>query len=112
VKINGDRYSVGAVRMPTNRGMVLQQHFMIGHIDEKDIRHQVPVDVPRGFTVNELEPVVPPQHMPPKDHTDKPNIPDEREIRGRTVTWENITYGIPFFLLLRTLIDAAVSWVV
>lgn len=92
VKINGDRYSVGAVRMPTNRGMILQQHFMIGHIDEKDIRHRVPVDTPRGFTVNELEPVVPPQHMPPKDHTDKPNIPDEREIRGRTVTWTNITY--------------------
>lgn len=44
VKLNGDRYSIGPVRMPSNRGMVLQQHFNIGHLDEKDIRYQVPLD--------------------------------------------------------------------
>jgi len=26
-----------------HRGMVLQQHFNIGHLDEKDIRYRVPV---------------------------------------------------------------------
>lgn len=91
VKIDGTRYSVGPVRRPTNRGMVLQQHFNIGHIDEKDIRYSVPVDNPQGFVLNQLEPVIPPQHFPAQE-TDKPNIPNERELRGRTATWENIVY--------------------
>lgn len=91
VKINGDRYSVGPVRMPTNRGMVLQQHFNVGHLDEKDIRYRVPLDLPRGFVVNELGPVVPPQNFAAQK-TDKPNIPNEREIRGRNAVWENIVY--------------------
>lgn len=91
VKINGDRYSIGPVRMPSNRGMVLQQHYTIGHIDEGDIRHQVPMDNPHGLVVNQLSPVIPPDPLPAAV-TDKPNIPNEREIRGRTKAWENITY--------------------
>lgn len=91
VKIDGDRYSVGAVHRPSNRGMVLQQHFTVGHIDQKDIRYQVPIDNPRGFVVNQLAPVVPPQNYAAAP-TDKVAIPDERELRGRTVTWENIVY--------------------
>ena len=31
--------------------------------------------------------------------TEKDNIPDEREQRGRTPVWENITYGIPFMFI-------------
>jgi len=89
VKINGERYSVGAVRMPTNRGMVLQQHFTVGHIDERDIRYRVPMDRPTSQT--QLAPAIPPENEPPQV-TDKPNIPDEREIRGRTKTWEDIMY--------------------
>lgn len=104
VKINGERWSIGAVRMPTNRGMVLQQHFMIGHLDEQDIRYRVPVDSPRGLVINELSPVIPPQHFA-AEVTEKPNIPDERELRGRNKVWENIMYAFPFFLLLRTLVD-------
>jgi hypothetical protein len=88
VKINGERYSIGPVRMPTNRGMVLQQHFNIGHLDEGDIRFKVPMDHPRGLVLN---PIIPPQNNPP-GVTDKPGIPNERELRGRTVTWENIVY--------------------
>lgn len=91
VKLNGDRYSIGPVRMPTNRGMILQQHFSIGHLDEQEIRYRVPMNDPRGLVVNQLTPVIPPEHLPP-ERTDKPNIPDEREIRGRTKTWSNITY--------------------
>lgn len=91
VKINGDRYSIGAVRMPTNRGMVLQQHFSIGHLDEKDIRHKVPMDTSRRDIVTETDEVIPPEHQP-AEITDKPGIPDERERRGRTATWENIEY--------------------
>lgn len=91
VKLNGERYSIGAVRFPTNRGMVLQQHFNIGHLDQADIRYQVPIDNPRLYLMNQLQPQNPPEHAPAQI-TDKPNIPDEREIRGRTVTWENITW--------------------
>jgi hypothetical protein len=89
VKINGDRYSIGAVRMPTNRGMLLQQHFNIGHLDEKDIRASVPLD---GMQSRDRVGHVMPPHFSPPVITDKPNIPDERELRGRTKTWENLTY--------------------
>lgn len=111
VKIDGERYSVGPIHRPSNRGMVLQQHFPIGHIDEKDIRYTVPVDNARVLGVNRVSPPIPPL-SPPAAVTDKPNIPDERELRGRTATWENIVYVVPFFLLLHTLFDAVWSWTV
>jgi hypothetical protein len=88
VRINGERYSIGPVRMPTNRGMILQQHFNIGYIDEKDIRYRLPIDNLQGLTV---EQVLPPG-LSPVVETSKPNIPNERELRGRTKTWENLTY--------------------
>jgi hypothetical protein len=91
VKITGDRYSVGAVRMPTNRGMVLQQHFMLGHLDEKDIRYRVPIDLCNHVMSRYVDRLVPPLNSPAQI-TDKSNIPDEREIRGRTITWENIVW--------------------
>jgi len=89
VKINGERYSVGPVRMPSNRGMVLQQHFNIGYIDEKDIRYKVPLD---GIAwTGQADQLLPP-HLASANKTDKPVIPDERELRGNTKTWENTTY--------------------
>jgi hypothetical protein len=91
VKINGERYSIGPVRMPTNRGMVLQQHFNIGHLDEKDIRYKVPMDDPVRFAATQFAPA-PPEEGGPTPITDKDNIPDERELRGRTLAWENIEY--------------------
>ena len=91
VKINGDRYSIGAVRMPTNRGMVLQQHFNIGAFDEKDIRYKVPMGDPLRFAANQFGPQ-PPEEGGPTPITDKPNIPDERELRGRTLAWINTQY--------------------
>lgn len=97
VKINGDRYSIGAVRNPSNRGMMLQQHFNIGHIDEQDIRYRVPIDNPDRYAANQLGNLLPDDPVmgtssPAAGITSKPNIPDEREIRGRTVAWENIVY--------------------
>jgi hypothetical protein len=91
VKINGERYSLGAIRMPTNRGMVLQQHGMMGHLDEKDIRYRVPIDNPGVRYAGQVAVPVPPLNSP-AGVTDKPNIPDERELRGRTIAWENIVY--------------------
>ncbi len=91
VKLNGDRYSIGAVRFPSNRGMVLQQHFTIGHIDEKDIRYRVPVGDPIKFVAAQFAPSGPEQEAN-SDPTDKPNIPEERQLKGRTKVWENIEY--------------------
>lgn len=91
VKLNGDRYSVGAVRFPSNRGMVLQQHFNIGHIDEKDIRYKVPVTNPTRFAAVQFAPSGPEQEAD-SSITNKPNIPEERQLRGRTKVWENIEY--------------------
>ncbi len=91
VKVNGERYSIGPVRMPSNRGMLLQQHFNIGYFDEKDIRYKVPLDGVQGMLINEAGQLIPPS-LSPAGKTDKPNIPDERELRGNTQTFENITY--------------------
>jgi hypothetical protein len=91
VKANGKRYSIGAVRVPSNRGMVLQQHFNIGHFDEKDIRYRVPLIDPTQHAINQVQKIGPerPEGTAP---TDKPNIPEERQLRGLTGTWENIEY--------------------
>lgn len=96
VKLNGDRYGIGPVRMPSNRGMQLQQMFSIGHLDEQDIRYKVPLFDPllleapqtRYLRPDMIEggggatPMV----------TEKATIQDGREIRGSTVTFENIEY--------------------
>jgi hypothetical protein len=44
VKQNNDRYSIGPVRRPSNRGNLLQQHFSLGYLDPPDIRYAVPID--------------------------------------------------------------------
>ncbi len=93
VKLNGDRYSIGPVRMPSNRGMVLQQHFNIGHIDEKDIRYKVPMGSPIKYAATQFAPSGP-EREAEAEITGKPNIPDEREYKGRTPVWENIVYGV------------------
>lgn len=91
VKINGERYSVGAVRFPSNRGMVLQQHFNIGHLDEKAVQYKVPFGNPVKYSAAQFAPNGP-EHEADDSITDKPNIPDERELRGRTKVWENTEY--------------------
>jgi len=91
VKINGERYSIGAVRMPTSRGMVLQQHFTVGHFDEKDIRHKVPVDNPVKYMAVEFRPSGPEQEAS-TEITNKPDIPAERQLRGETDAWGNTEY--------------------
>jgi hypothetical protein len=91
VKINGDRYSIGGVRMPSNRGNVMQQHFTINHIDEKDIRFSVPMTNPVKFVATQLKPVGPEEEAEAKI-TDKQGVPEEQQLRGRTPVWENIEY--------------------
>ena len=107
VKQTNERYSIGAVRRPSNRGNLLQQHFNMGFLDSGDIRYQVPIN-----GTNELEwaetreirdrgPVVGTRYAPTPVGTDpiatpmgteKENIPDGREQRGRSRVWENQNY--------------------
>jgi hypothetical protein len=91
VKINGERYTVGAVRMPTNRGMLLQQHFTVGHFDERDIRYRVPVDNPVKYAAVQFAPHGPEAEASSKI-TNDPNIPEDRQLRGRTLAWQDTEY--------------------
>jgi len=111
VKQTGERYSIGPVRRPSNRGIALQQHFQIGYLDEQDIRYRVPVqgitELPWPQTRTTEERTVCNNAAPHPvgfDYqastmaTEKDNIPDEREQRGRTPVWENINYVLPWFV--------------
>lgn len=91
VKRNGERYSIGPVRQPANRGAVLQQHFNIAHFDEKDIRHSVPLMDPTRHAMNMIEKTGP-ERSGGAHITNNPSIPEERQLRGETETWSNITY--------------------
>jgi hypothetical protein len=111
LKQNNERYSVGPVRRPTNRGNVMQQHFNIAYIDPNDIRYDVPVEIvlaspnlPWPQTRYPYRPYretydkqtgapwsVTPDAVFPMS-TDKGNVPDGIQIRGRAGTWENQNY--------------------
>lgn len=105
VKQTGERYSIGPVRRPSHRGLPLQQHFTVAYLDEQDIRYQVPVTGienllwPETRTTDPNTPCNPaPPHPVGFDYqatpmeTNNPEIPAERQIRGRTPVWANITY--------------------
>jgi hypothetical protein len=105
VKQTGERYSIGPVRRPAHRGLPLQQHYSIGYLDEQDIRYRVPLNGitelpwPQTRTTDQNTPCDPaPPHPVGFDYqattmeTDKSNIPDERQQRGRTPVWSNTSY--------------------
>jgi len=89
VKLNGDRYGLGPVKMPTNRGMQLQQFFSISKLDSNDIRCQVPVLDTTVLVSPQTRYVVPGRGDATPMMTEREAIPDEREIRGNTATFEN-----------------------
>jgi len=89
IKLNGDRYGIGPVRMPSNRGMQLQQHFSISHLDEGDIRYKVPVLDVSTLVVPETRYIIEGEGKATPMTTERQVIPDEREFRGRTVVYEN-----------------------
>ena len=103
VKQTNERYSIGAVRRPTNRGNILQQHFTVGYLDEGDIRYKVPVDAagmpwPETRDTRSSSPIAGTTYAPSElgadqatpMSTEKDTMPDEREQRGRTRVWENL----------------------
>jgi hypothetical protein len=104
VKLTGERYSIGPVRKPSNRGNIMQQHFQIAYLEEGDIRYKIPL-----FDTTELcwpecrgRPAV---LQGGAWQTEKDNIPEEREQRGRTPVWSNITYALPFLFFMGNLLN-------
>lgn len=93
VRQNNERYIVGPVNPQGQRGAIFQQHFTMSYVDHADIRYKIPItggetSVPASYDKyrqakpTDASPVI----------NDKPEIPKERIIRGRTVTFENISY--------------------
>lgn len=89
LKLNGDRYAIGPVRMPSNRGMHLQQFFITSHLDSADVRYKVPAIDPATFAYPATRYTVPGRGDATPMITDAAQIPAERQERGNTVTYEN-----------------------
>lgn len=107
LKNNGERYSIGPVTVPTARGARLQQHFNIRLLEEVDIRYKVPVSgqdttpvADSGYTEfrgSPDDPEEPPAEPDPDTLTDaspliteKPEVPEGRRRKGRTITYDAI----------------------
>lgn len=93
VRSNNERFIVGPVNYQGSRGAIYQQHFTISHIDQKDIRYKIPIEggateVPPSWDRYRSEAPTPASPEIPV----KPQIPADRIIKGRTVTFENISW--------------------
>lgn len=93
VRQNNDRYSIAHVNPQGARGAIFQQHFNLAPLDHNDVRYKVSITggedgVPpawnayRAARPTDASPTIP----------DKPEIPEQYELKGRTVTFENIVY--------------------
>ena len=90
VRQNNDRYSIAHVNPQGVRGTILQQHFMLAPLDQHDIRYKVPINggltVPPSWNAyrtdrpTDASPTIP----------DKPEVPEQYQLHGRTVTFESI----------------------
>lgn len=92
VRQNNERYVIGPVTPQGSRGAIYQQHFTMSYFDEGDIRYKIPIT-----TIDSVPPSYDPYRETAPDNAspainDKPEIPDDKIIRGRSVTFENITY--------------------
>jgi hypothetical protein len=94
VRQNNERYAVGPVNPQGSRGAIYQQHFTMSYIDQGDIRYRInisgaetapPQEWDRYRTENPPTPASPEMPL-------KPTVDPARIIRGRTVTFENITF--------------------
>jgi hypothetical protein len=100
VRQNNERYIVGPVNYQGSRGAIYQQHFTISYLDEGDIRYKIGItggetQVPEAYNQyreprpTDASPVIP----------EKPEIPKDKIIKGRTVTFENISYVLLISLI-------------
>ena len=93
VKKTGERYLVGPVNYQGQRDVIFQQHFDIGHLNSKHVIYKFPIyggelATPASYNADREAPLTDASPAIPN----KPEIPDNREIQGRTPTFENITY--------------------
>lgn len=94
VRQSNERFIVGPVNYQGSRGAIYQQHFTISPLDEGDIRYKIGISggetsVPASTDLYREDPLKTPASPVIND---KPGIPPQRIIRGRTVTFENITF--------------------
>lgn len=93
VRRNNNRFSIAHINPQGQRGAIFQQHFVLSPLDHKDIRYSVSISggettVPAEWNrYRESAPTEASPEMP-----NKPEIPDQYEYRGRTVTFENIVF--------------------
>jgi hypothetical protein len=90
VRQNNDRYTIAHVNPQGARGAIFQQHFNLSPLDQHDIRYRVPINgginVPKDWNAfregrpTDASPTIPL----------KPEIPEQYQLRGRSVTFENI----------------------
>jgi len=113
VKQTNERYSIGPVRRPSHRGNLMQQHFNIAYLDQGDIRYCVPVygttelawpetrgqNCVRTFSPQPVDhPLAGPAPWPVGSDAQNPMMTEKAEIcdpierRGRSKVWENTEY--------------------
>lgn len=88
LKLNGDRYGIGPVRMPSNRGMQLQQFFIVSHLDSADIRYRIPAIDPATFAYPQTRYTIPGRGDATPMITND-STPAERQERSNTVAGQN-----------------------
>jgi intein/homing endonuclease len=93
IRQNNERYVVGPVNYQGSRGATYQQHFRMSYVDEKDIRYKIGIpggetDVPADWDRYRSPAPTPASPERPV----KPEIDKAKLVRGRTVTFENISY--------------------
>jgi hypothetical protein len=93
VKQNNVRYSIGPVKVESNRGSILQQSFDVNLISENDIRYEVPVYGTQNYVYPETRTHTWDDSRTELNYpqiTEDPTTPDSIEERGRTPTYDNI----------------------
>ncbi len=97
VKQTNERYSIGPVRRPTNRGNIMQQHFNVALLEENDIRYKVHLDAILALPYPETRflfeegvpyPVDAEYQSTPMTGENSARVGGENQ-RGRTPAWEN-----------------------
>jgi len=93
VRQNNERYIIGMVNYQGSRGATYQQHFNMSYLDQGDIRYKIPIEGARDNVPPAWDAYRQAQPTPASPViNDKPTVPAERQIRGRTVTFENISW--------------------
>jgi hypothetical protein len=100
VRQSNERYLVGPVNYQGSKGAIYQQHFTISYVDEGDIRYKIGVPggqttVPESTDLYREESSTPGQPLKTPASPViplKPEIPRDKIMLGKSVSWENITY--------------------